>query len=146
MESQHYVNLLRRMRHDYANQVQVLGGWLELGDWDRACEALSVLRGSLQRDQLVLRHPIPEVALYLYECVQQAADLDIVLICDVSDFSSWESLQQGDQPLTELRRIRKDYRENELIIYLSITEQEQGVHLWFTIEDGRSRRLTIPIV
>ena len=142
-DSQHYVDLLRRMRHGYANQIQVLSGWLELSDLGRAREALADLRTTLRRDQMVLHQPAPEAALYLYACIQGAADMGMVLVCEDLVLSAWASLQRSGQPLTELHSIRQEYGREELVVYLSVAEREQNIHLQFTIEGGGSRQLTV---
>lgn len=137
MEPKQAVQLLRRMRHDYTNHIQVLSGWLELDSPERAREALDEMTSLLEQQHMILNHPQPEAALYMFRVATAAAEEGVELICEDLEFSSLDLLIQADQPLTALRELKKEAQLNTVKIYLSIAEDNNAVDLMFAVENGR---------
>lgn len=139
MDVEEVVRLLRRMRHDYVNQIQLISGWLDLGAMDEARAAVKGLSAALESERRIFHHPRPEAALYIYESVLKAADEGIALICEDLDFTSWERLRQAGQPLAELLETRTGNAAHPAPVYLSIVEDDNGIDLLFTDENGAAR-------
>ena len=139
MDSKTAMYLLRRMRHDYANHVQVISGWLELGQPEMIRIALLEMQAMLERDAEILHNSVPEAALFLYECVQQSSELGIDLVCGEISTVSWEYLQLDNQPMSFLRSVAQDPKWQESEVFLSVRETERngGIELFLTLKSDR---------
>lgn len=65
MDAQELVNLLRRQRHDFANHLQVVGGYLELERPDKALQYLKQVTEELALERTFFKSG-PYLAVLLY--------------------------------------------------------------------------------
>jgi hypothetical protein len=57
------LEMLRRQRHSFLNQLQVISGWLQLGSPERALRYLEQVAGRMAHESEVLRQVPPTVGL-----------------------------------------------------------------------------------
>lgn len=122
MQDEKVVELIRRMRHDFGNHLQVILGYLELERPREVKEYIHGLIGQTQADRIIFEHVPEETALYLYQQVLGAADLGLILYFRELKISSCELLQKNDEPLATLKRIRPALRgtDEDLVVEVSL--------------------------
>lgn len=79
MNSGKAAQLLSRQRHDYANHIQVIKGYMELGMPERALEYVDSVVQELARESYLFHATPPEIAVKLYEMLLWARDRGIRL-------------------------------------------------------------------
>jgi len=137
MEAGQTVDLLKRVRHDFANHLQVIGGYLDMGRPDRAKEYLAGVMEEIIAERLIFESQEGEAALYFYEQLSQARDLGIILRYEDLDMKSWEILKAKGEPRKSLNEMDREEAKNEeeVPVYLSLCEDEQGIDLLFSCAD-----------
>lgn len=134
MEAEQMVDLLRRVRHDFANHLQVIGGYLEMGNSDRVKEYLGAVIEDIRSERIIFETPDGEASLYFYEQLLKAYDIGIILRYEDIGIDSWEILKASGEPYRSLVGLKKETSESEEdeVIYLSIQEDKQGFNLLFS--------------
>ena len=79
MNHQKIVETLSRQRHDYANHLQVIKGYLELGLPERALEYVDAATRELAEESRLFKSVPPVLALALYELQLWTRDRGISL-------------------------------------------------------------------
>jgi stage 0 sporulation protein B (sporulation initiation phosphotransferase) len=131
-------DLLRRVRHDFANQLQVISGYLELGQPDRVRDYLQTVIKDMKATRIVFDNRQGEAALYFYEQLLQAQDMGIKLRYVEIVIDDWEFLKNRGEPVHSmalLPRNRVD-RAEDGVVCLSIQADERGVDLRFSYPGG----------
>ena len=134
MESEQMVELLRRVRHDFANHLQVIGGYLELGQPERVKGYLRTVMEDIGAERIVFESQSGQAALYFYEQILMAYDMGITLRYEDIDVDDWELLKASGNPCKSLADLSKDLlgSDEDVIVYLSIYEDQQGVDMFFS--------------
>lgn len=127
------VDLLRRVRHDFANHLQVIGGYLELGHPEQVKTYLSKLIEALNQEKTIFATSEAGASLYFYEQLLRARDMGIILHYEDIGINSWEILKANDEPYRSLANLPKPavVSDDDEIVYLTISEDEQGVNMYF---------------
>lgn len=68
------VALLRHQRHDFTNDLQVLGGYLELGQTERAITFLRQVFKELEEERQIFTIGDPEISIFLYRQLLMARE------------------------------------------------------------------------
>jgi hypothetical protein len=120
------VGLLSRQRHDYANHLQVIKGYLELGLPERAKEYVDVAAQELAEASRLFNCTPPDVTIPIYELQLWTRDRGISLrIGDVRiDGAADLVLSQG---LTALRQILED---------LAVPAGGEEFEVWLDMVEG----------
>ena len=127
MDSGKAVQLLSRQRHDYANHLQVIKGYMEMGMAERALEYVnSVVREVAQECRLFHATP-PEMAIRLYEMQLWAKDRGIKLRFGTleSEHSVGVMLSQGFADIYQvLQDLQVPSDEEEFEVRLEMLESK----------------------
>lgn len=136
MEAGQVVDLLRRVRHDFGNHLQVIGGYLEMGQPDRVKDYLRTVMEEISSERIIFEALSPEAALYFYEQLSRAHDMGIILRYEDLDIASWDILKANDEPYQSMAILCKDTvgSEEDTLVYLSLYEDERGVDMFFTCD------------
>jgi len=131
VEAGQAVDILRRVRHDFANHLQVIGGYLDMGRPEKVKEYLNMVMEEIIAERIVFKSQDGEAALYFYEQIARARDLGIILRYEDLDTKSWEILKTKGEPCKSLDIISREEAkcDEDLPVYLSIYEDEQGIDL-----------------
>ncbi|MDD4801791.1 MAG: Spo0B domain-containing protein [Syntrophomonas sp.] len=134
MEAAKVANLLRRVRHDFANHLQVIGGYLDLDQPERVKDYLRAVMEKMSSERVLFEALKPEAALYFYEQLNKAYDMGITLHYEDLNIVSWEILKEYDEPCHSMAALRQEKVESDedKMVYLSVYEDEQGVEMFFT--------------
>lgn len=147
MEAGQMVSMLRRVRHEYANHLQVISGYLDLGWEGQLGSYVRAIITELNQERIIFDSLPPEEALYFYEQLLMVKDLGIILVYDDLDVSSTGYLRERNEPVNSIAALQSDIQANDEdpVIYLSIHENEGGIDLYFSCEswEGESRHIHI---
>lgn len=113
MQDEKVVGIIRRMRHDFGNHLQVILGYLELERPREVKDYIHSLIDEMQAERAIFEHLPEQVALYLYQQVLMAADLGLILHFRELKITSCELLQMNNEPVTTLRRIGPVLQSND---------------------------------
>ncbi len=134
MEAEQMVDLLRRLRHDYGNHLQVIGGYLELGQPESVKEYLRTVMEEMSSERIIFDSLSGDAALYFYEQLSVARDLGIILRFEDLDLDSWEILKAKNEPYQSILALSKDTPklDDDTPVFLSLYEDKVGVDMFFS--------------
>ncbi len=147
MEDAEMVSMLRRVRHDYANHLQVISGYLDLGWKDQLSAYIREIIAGLNQERIIFESVPPQDALYFYEQLLKVKDLGIILVYDDLDVTSTRYLKDRNEPVNSIAALQPDLQagEEEPVIYISIHENESEIDLYLSCDSwqGESRHIHI---
>jgi hypothetical protein len=134
LEAERMAVLLRRVRHDFGNHLQVIGGYLQMGQPERVQEYLRTVIEDINSERIIFEAQSGEASLYFYEQLLKARDMGIILRYEDIDIDSWEILKASDEPRKSLAALSEEtiHSEEDAEIYLSIYEDERGLDMFFS--------------
>ncbi len=137
MEAEQMVNLIRRIRHDFSNHLQVISGYLDMQQPQKAKEYLTTLMDDIVAERVIFQAQSGEAALYFYEQVLTAYNLGVALHYEDIDIDSWEILKTKGEPCGSLAKLCRELiqSQQDAIVYLSIYEDVQGLDMFFSCEE-----------
>ena len=147
MEAGQMVNLLRRLRHDYANHLQVISGYLELG-WQKQIRSnVKEIINQLNQERIIFESVAPQDALYFYEQLLMVKDMGIILVYDDLDVKSAGYLKDRNEPVNSMTVLKSEIPrgDDEPIVYISIHEDDTGIEMYFSCDNwgDESRQIRI---
>jgi hypothetical protein len=148
MDSGQMVNLLRRVRHDYANHLQVISGYSELGWEEQIRSYVKEVINQLNQERIIFESVAPEDALYFYEQLLLVKDMGIILVYDDLDVKSAWYLKDNNEPAESIAALQKDIppgEDDDPILYISIHEDETSIEMYFSCDswEEESRQVRI---
>lgn len=147
MEDAKVVDLIRRMRHDLGNYLQVIGGYAELGRTKEISAYVGQLNAGMISERLLFEKTAPEVALYLFQVLLFAHELGILLRYKDIKLQSHHRLLQQNQPYRALADIADQLNDmdEDPEVQLSLTESEQGILMVFECEQLAGGRVEVQL-
>lgn len=141
MDSGKAAQLLSRQRHDYANHMQVIKGYLELGMPERALEYVDSVVRELAQESNLYRSAPPEIAVRLYEMQLWARDQGINLRFGTLQckHSVGVMLSQGFADIYQVLKdleVPADEEEFEVGLELLESEDQANIRLSWEGESG----------
>ncbi|MGE5390501.1 MAG: Spo0B domain-containing protein [Deltaproteobacteria bacterium] len=136
MNSEDMVRLLRRVRHDYGNHLQVIMSYIDLGRYEMAKNYIVNVAEQAASERTLFEQAPADVALYLYDQMLAARDLGIILEYNEIRVDSVLSLQTNDQPCQTLKELNKKMTkpgedEDYATVTLSIYQEDDYYRLVF---------------
>ncbi len=135
MEAKKSVDIVRRMRHDFANHLQVISGYMELGRYQSAKDYIVEIVKEMTAEKEIFEAGFPpRETLYLYNKALTAYNMGIILKYGELEIDS-RVLDRLDQKIDEaLNDISRQLgeREEEVVVGLSIHSEEKGIALLFS--------------
>ena len=130
MEAARTVALLRKMRHDFGNHLQVISGYLDMGRSELVKGYIAEIVQEMARDRMIFENLSPEAGLYFYEQVLMVRDLGVILIYRKIDLKSWPLGQVYQEPYLSISALPISInKETDPIVYVSLTEDDQGIEM-----------------
>lgn len=127
MEGKRMVNLLRRVRHDYDNQLQVMMGYIDLGKPELAREYMLAQVELHREESRLFRQFAAEAALYFYEQILLCGDLGVILRykdCQVDSHAVFEKAQEPYRSLKQLSEKALLSVSEDPLIYATVTAKD----------------------
>ena len=147
MEASQMVSLLRRMRHDFGNHLQVISGYVEMGWEEQLAGYIRSIIAELNQERIIFEAVEAEAALYFYEQLLMIKDMGIILIYEELDVQSVQILMASNEPVNSIAAMQADILpgDDEPVVYLSIFEGETGIDLLFSSDNWEedSRKVSI---
>ncbi len=137
MTAEFMVDLLRRVRHDFANHLQVISGYLQLGQPEQVQDYLRTILEDLAAERIVFQSLPGAASLYLYDQLLKACDKGIALRFEDIELESWELLKANGEPASSLSIWQRELGAVD-DVYLSIYEDERGIDLLYSGGDGEA--------
>ncbi len=137
MTAEFMVDLLRRVRHDFANHLQVISGYLQLGQPEQVQDYLRTILEDLAAERIVFQSLPGAASLYLYDQLLKAYDKGIALRFEDIELESWELLKANGEPASSLSIWQRELGAVD-DVYLSIYEDERGIDLLYSGGDGEA--------
>ncbi len=135
MEAKHSMEILRRVRHDFANHLQVVSGYLELGRYQQVKEYIAEIVMDMAEEKKIFEAGLSaREALYFFEKTLTAREMGIILRYEDLEVNSLDLSRldhELDEALSELSSQLKG-REEEPVVYLSVHNNEEGTTMLFS--------------
>jgi stage 0 sporulation protein B (sporulation initiation phosphotransferase) len=126
MDAAKTVQLLRKMRHEFGNHLQVLSGYLELQQPEKVKEYVNKLILAMRAERKIFEITEGEVTIYLYEQLLSARDAGLTMEYKDIRISNIKKLEQAGEPLKSLRRITEninaDHFTYEVVIHTTLEQ------------------------
>lgn len=130
MDADRTVALLRKMRHDFGNHLQVISGYLELNHPEKAQQYVTRLILDSEDERAVFEVDNGDIVLYLFEQWLNARDYGIKISYKKIDLSSMETLMNRNEPLNTLIKMKENAPLAELAVEVVIgTNLEQDIYI-----------------
>lgn len=128
MEAEVMVDILRRVRHDFGNNLQVILGYIDLNRPQQAREYIVDVVQKIAAERNVFECGEAQLALYLYKQLLMARDLGIILRYKELVLSSCNILESRNEPFKTLASLSPKFREMEddPLVNVSLYEEEKG--------------------
>lgn len=150
MDAQATVDLLRRIRHDFGNNLQVILGYIDLG---RPEQARNYIQGLVQEsihEKNIFESCDPAGGIYFFQQLLAARDLGIILRYKNISVDSLDTVINSQEPLRSLQKI---FTENGIIrkfdeepqVDLSIQGTGSTIEMVFNCDDLDENPLRIII-
>lgn len=145
MEAEQAVDILRRLRHDFGNYLQVILGYIDLERPEQARKYILAVVEDLASERIVFENLEGEAALYLYQQLLMARDLGIILRYKELDSIPWTILQRKNEPFKTLESISQKFRamEDDPLVNLSLYGIEDGVKMLFDWQQPEPGQLEV---
>lgn len=136
MDAAKTVELLRRIRHDYANHLQVISGYVDLARYQEVKDYIAAMVEEMSEERKIFESMECEAVLYLYEKVLSARDLGIILKYDELKISSARILENNYEPDKTLSSLSEQLGKlnSEPIVYLSLYQDGRELEMIFDCE------------
>ncbi|HWP97206.1 MAG TPA: Spo0B domain-containing protein [Syntrophomonadaceae bacterium] len=136
MEDAKVVSLIRRLRHDLGNHLQVISGFAELGRVQDLRDYIKDVSEEMAGERIVFEKQEPEPALYLFQVILFARDLGILLKYRDLELATYQPLIKGNEPFKSLAQVAEQLGEldEDPVVLLSIKDEEQGIRMIFECE------------
>lgn len=127
MDALDTLNLLRRMRHDFGNHLQIISGYIDLGNPVAVQDYIAKVTLDMKQDGLILALGNAQVSLHLLKQVLLVQDLGVILKYIELDIKSGQRLIRNNEPfniINSLLNENKVYGEItiELFIHETLTD------------------------
>lgn len=144
MKDEQVVQLLRQIRHDFGNHLQVISGYLDLGRSDEIRNYIHSLVEEMAEERVIFSSPTPEAALYFYQQLFMARERGITMRYQDLSVSSVEVLEKNEEPLQSVIKVAAaaDYRP----LSVSVRQGESGNILIYISIDGETDPVIISVM
>lgn len=133
MDAARTVELLRRIRHDYANHLQVISGYVELARYQEVKDYIAAMVEEMSEERKIFESLDYEAVLYLFEKMLSARDLGIILKYDELKISNTRILKNHNEPEKTLKSLSDKLGKlnSEPVVYLSLYEDGRDLEMIF---------------
>lgn len=124
MEAEQMASILRRIRHDYGNHLQVILGYLDLGKPERVRQYIKTVVEQHNEERILFEELPPEAALYFYQQALLCGDLGLILKYRECHMDSHAVFEKGQEPYRSLKLLASESAfqlEEEPVVYATVT-------------------------
>jgi sensor histidine kinase regulating citrate/malate metabolism len=144
MKEEQVVQLLRNIRHDFGNHLQVISGYLDLGRSDAIREYINSLVEEMAEERIIFNSQTPEAALYFYQQLLMARERGINMRFQDLQVSSIKVLEKHQEPLQSI--IKAAAQADDKRLSVSVRESEPGKVQVFISMDGETEPVSVAVM
>ncbi len=123
MEASKVLALIRRLRHDFGNHLQVIGGFTELGYTGEVQDYIADLVREMGEERILFELNDPELSLFLLQQKLYAQEVGVMLNYDVIDITTTASeLIEELDLFAAIKSLVGEQAKEEVVINVSIYE------------------------
>lgn len=147
MDTPKIVNLIRRIRHDFANDLQVILGYIDLNRPQEAKRYISAIIEEMAAQRTIFEKVEAEMALYFYQQMLLATELGVILRYEKIEIKTLHKFQELNEPYKSLTTITRDfkYADDEPVIYLSLYEKDNTINMVFECDRFEKKPVLVSI-
>lgn len=148
METGRAVDILRRVRHDFGNYLQVVLGYIDLNRPEQARDYILGVVEELAAERIIFESLDAEAALYFYQQLLMARDLGIILrYTELDHNSSWTILQERNEPFKTLALLSQKFRTmaDDPMVNLSLYNTGDEIKMLFEWQQPEPGQLEVII-
>lgn len=140
MDALDTLNLLRRMRHDFGNHLQIISGYTNLGNPVAVQNYIAKITQDMKQEGLILGLADAEASLHLLKQVVFVQDLGVKLKYKELDIKGGQRLIKGNEPFNIIKYLINEYKVHgeitmDISIYETLTEVIINVYIPTVTED-----------
>jgi stage 0 sporulation protein B (sporulation initiation phosphotransferase) len=145
MEAEQMVAILRRLRHDFGNYLQVILGYIDLNRPEKAKNYILNIVEELTAERNIFERLDAEATLYFYQQLLMVRDLGIILKYKELSICSWTILKEKNQPYNTLTSLLPEFdtMDDDPVINLSLSEAQEGVTMLFEWKQPQAGTLKV---
>ena len=147
MDTEQMVEILRRVRHDFGNNLQVVLGYIDLNRPQQARKYILDIVKELSAERNIFECQEAKLALYLYKQMLMARDLGIILRYKELEIYSYNILESHNEPFKTLASISPGLRDRDedSMVDLSLYDEEGKVKMLFAWQKPEAGDLKVII-
>jgi sensor histidine kinase regulating citrate/malate metabolism len=135
MQEEQVLNLIRHLRHDFGNCLQVVQSCIEI---DRPRDGKAVIEEWVEqkrREKIIFDLPDAELAVHLYQTMVSAREIGLRVVYDEVQIGVSAFCQARGEPLAALRELFRSRWQNlaEPTVHVTLQENDGRVMMRFVI-------------
>lgn len=147
MKTQEILDIIRRIRHDFGNHLQIISGYNELGRSQEVKNYIAAIVEEMTAERTIFELNNADTALYFYKQLLLARDLGIILRYEELQIDSVIMLHAKNEPYKTLEFLSSqiENREEDVIVYISLYERDGEIDMFLSCEQLEENPLSISI-
>jgi stage 0 sporulation protein B (sporulation initiation phosphotransferase) len=143
VEAGQAVNIIRRLRHDFGNYLQVILGYIDLGQPQQAREYILKVVEELAEGRYIFESQDNEAALFFFEQLLKARDLGIILRYKEINIKKWGLLKERNEPIKTLSSLSSQFEGwgDNIKVNLSLNSSGNKVKMLFEWQQPQAGQL-----
>lgn len=132
MDSARIVEMIRMLRHDFGNDLQVISGYIDIGQPQKSQAYIQGMVKQMEEERKIFTALEADYALYFFSQMLLVRELGVILKYDIIAIDSIELIMDRNEPYAALQRLCQQYpslRDNEAKV--SFTSDCEGI--WMSV-------------
>ncbi|NLJ72985.1 MAG: hypothetical protein GX333_08245 [Syntrophomonadaceae bacterium] len=123
MDASKALAMIRRLRHDFGNHLQVIGGYTELGYAEEVQDYIAQIVREMNEEKILFELDNPELSLFLLQQKLYAQEVGVMLNYQVVDITTTASeLIEELDLFAAIKSLVGEQAKEEVVINVSIYE------------------------
>jgi sensor histidine kinase regulating citrate/malate metabolism len=147
LRTQEILALIRRIRHDFGNHLQIISGYTELRRSQEVKDYITGIVDEMTAERIIFELASADSALYFYKQLLLARDLGIILRYEELEIESAYLLESRNEPYKTLEFVSQkiDNREDDITVYISLYQRDGKVDMFLSCEQLEDTPLSFSI-
>ena len=144
MTDEQIVQLLRQVRHEWGNHLQVISGFLDLERADDGRRYIKSLAQDLAEEVIIFEKSSPRVAFYFYQQLLLAREKGIKMSYQDLSVSSIDNLEKNQEPLQSVVKALGSAKDSQVAVAVHQSEKD-GIVIYISI-DGEPEPVVVSVM
>jgi sensor histidine kinase regulating citrate/malate metabolism len=144
MTDEQIVQLLRQVRHEWGNHLQVISGFLDLERADDVRRYIKSLAQDLAEEVIIFEKSSPRVAFYFYQQLLLAREKGIKMSYQDLSVSSIDNLEKNQEPLQSVVKALGSAKDSQVAVAVHQSEKD-GIVIYISI-DGEPEPVVVSVM